>query len=82
VDLTWLFHPVRDIQQTPACAAVYSDRFPDGDRGGNLTHIRVRPHTTILHAWWNELLGTGATGATIGKGGGRSKGRSRGRPPA
>jgi hypothetical protein len=38
--LTWLFHLVGDVHQPLHCTAVYSERFPDGDKGGNLALIR------------------------------------------
>jgi hypothetical protein len=69
VYLTWLFHLVGDIHQPLHCTAVYSERFPEGDRGGNLALIRIpagsRP--TNLHSFWDGLLGTGTTAGDIGK---------------
>src|SRR5262249_44927339 len=67
VYLTWLFHLVGDIHQPLHCTAVYSERFPDGDRGGNLAFIRVGSRPTNLHAFWDGLLGTGTTAGDIGK---------------
>ena len=42
VYLTWLFHLVGDIHQPLHCTAVFSERFPDGDKGGNLARIRIK----------------------------------------
>ena len=67
VYLTWLFHLVGDIHQPLHCTAVYSERFPDGDRGGNLARIRFRSGPTNLHSFWDGLLGTGTTAGDIGK---------------
>jgi hypothetical protein len=67
VSLTWMFQLVEDIHQPLHGTAVYRERFPDGDRGGNLARIRIRPGTTILHSFGNELLGTGTTAGAIGK---------------
>jgi imidazolonepropionase-like amidohydrolase len=67
VYFTWLFHLVGDIHQPLHCTAVYSERFPDGDRGGNLAFIRVGSRPTNLHAFWDGLLGTGTTTGDIGK---------------
>jgi hypothetical protein len=67
VYLTWLFHLVGDVHQPLHCTAVYSERFPDGDRGGNLALIRVRSGATNLHAFWDGLLGTGTTAGDIGR---------------
>jgi hypothetical protein len=67
VYLTWLFHLVGDIHQPLHCTAVYSERFPEGDRGGNLAVIRVRSGPTNLHSFWDGLLGTGTTAGDIGQ---------------
>jgi hypothetical protein len=68
VYLTWLFHLVGDIHQPLHCTAVYSDVFPDGDRGGNLARVRFRSgRPTNLHSFWDGLLGTGTTAGDIGK---------------
>jgi hypothetical protein len=67
VHLTWLFHLVGDIHQPLHCTAVYSERFPEGDRGGNLARIRIRSGPTNLHSFWDGLLGTGTTAGDIDK---------------
>jgi hypothetical protein len=67
VYLTWLFHLVGDIHQPLHCTAVYSERFPDGDRGGNLARIRIRSGPTNLHSFWDGLLGAGTTAGDIDK---------------
>src|SRR5271169_467286 len=56
VYMTWLFHLVGDIHQPLHCTAVYSERFPDGDRGGNLAIVRTRTSSTNLHSFWDGLL--------------------------
>jgi hypothetical protein len=67
VYLTWLFHLVGDIHQSLHCSAVYSERFPEGDKGGNLARIRIRSGPVNLHSFWDGLLGTGTTAGAIGK---------------
>ena len=67
VYLTWLFHLVGDFHQPLHCTAVYSERFPDSDRGGNLARIRIWSGPTNLHSFWDGLLGTGTTVGDIGK---------------
>src|SRR5262249_60223515 len=57
----------RDEAQLPHCTAVYSERFPDGDKGGNLALIRFRSGPVNLHSFWDGLLGTGTTAGAIGK---------------
>src|SRR5207302_6807288 len=66
VYLTWLFHLVGDIHQPLHCTAVYSERFPTGDRGGNLALIRIRSGPVNLHSFWDGLLGTGTNAGDIG----------------
>jgi hypothetical protein len=67
VYLTWLFHLVGDIHQPLHCTAVFSERFPEGDRGGNLAMIRINSKPINLHAFWDGLLGKGITPGAIGK---------------
>jgi hypothetical protein len=67
VYLTWLFHLVGDTHQPLHCNAVYSERFPEGDKGGNLARIRIRSGSVNLHSFWDGLLGTGTTAGAIGK---------------
>jgi hypothetical protein len=67
VYMTWLFHLVGDIHQPLHCAAVFSERFPEGDRGGNLARIRLRTSAVNLHSFWDGLLGRGTSAGDIGK---------------
>ncbi|HEY7328720.1 MAG TPA: S1/P1 nuclease [Gemmataceae bacterium] len=65
--MTWLFHLVGDIHQPLHCTAVFSERFPEGDRGGNLALIRISSKPLNLHFFWDGLLGRGLTAGDIGK---------------
>jgi hypothetical protein len=47
--------------------ALYSDKYPDGDRGGNSIKIRISSSPTNLHSFWDGLLGRGTTAGNIGK---------------
>jgi hypothetical protein len=67
VYLTWLFHLVGDIHQPLHCTAVFSERFPEGDRGGNLARVRAGSGPTNLHWFWDGLLGNETTAEAIGK---------------
>src|SRR5262249_20568397 len=67
VYLTWLFHLVGDIHQPLHCTAVFGERFPDGDRGGNLARIRVTSGPINLHSFWDGLLGRDTGAGAIGK---------------
>ena len=63
---TWLFHLVGDIHQPLHCTSVFSERFPQGDKGGNLALVRPRTGTTNLHSLWDGLPGRGTTAGDIG----------------
>jgi hypothetical protein len=65
--MTWLFHLVGDIHQPLHCTAVFSERFPEGDRGGNLALIRISSNPVNLHSFWDGLLGRGITPGDIGR---------------
>jgi hypothetical protein len=67
VYMTWLFHLVGDIHQPLHCVALYSTKYPKGDKGGNLIRIRISSSPTNLHSFWDGLLGRGATAGNIGK---------------
>lgn len=67
VYLTWLFHLVGDIHQPLHCVALFSDKYPEGDRGGNLIQIRIGSSPSNLHYFWDGLLGRETTVAAIGK---------------
>jgi hypothetical protein len=67
VHLTWLFHLVGDIHQPLHCTSVFSERFPGGEKGGNLALVRPRRGTSNLHSLWDGLPGRGTTAGDIGR---------------
>jgi hypothetical protein len=67
VYLTWLCHLVGDIHQPLHCVALFSDKYPDGDKGGNAIKIRIRSSPVNLHSFWDGLLGRGVTAGSIGR---------------
>jgi hypothetical protein len=67
VFLTWLFHLVGDVHQPLHCTAVFSERFPEGDRGGNLARIRIQSSPVNLHSFWDGLLGREVSASAIAK---------------
>jgi hypothetical protein len=67
VYLTWLFHLVGDIHQPQHCVALFSEKYPEGDRGGNLIRIRVDSDPLNLHSFWDGLLGRELSAPAIGK---------------
>jgi hypothetical protein len=63
--LTWLLHLIGDIHQPLHCTAVFSEQFPNGDKGGNDAFVRIRSSPVKLHAFWEGLLGNGTTAGAI-----------------
>jgi hypothetical protein len=64
--LCWLLHLVGDIHQPLHCTTLFSEEFPEGDRGGNLALLRIgngRP--TKLHPMWDGLLGKSVSVSSI-----------------
>jgi len=55
VCLCWIFHLVGDIHQPMHSTALFSvNRFPEGDKGGNMIHTRPNDN---LHAVWDRFPG-------------------------
>lgn len=60
--LCWLIHLVGDIHQPLHCASLWNEAFPEGDRGGNLSLVRVDGGMPgRLHFIWDALLGDTAS---------------------
>ena len=58
-------HLVGDIHQPLLCTAVFSEQFPNGDKGGNDAFVRIRTSPVKLHAFWDGMLGNGTTAGAI-----------------
>ncbi len=58
VPLCWLAHLVGDVQMPLHAASLFSERFPDGDRGGTRFWVRVTPpgQPINLHYFWDGLI--------------------------
>lgn len=70
-DLVWLEHLVGDVHQPLHAATRVSSSDPQGDHGGNLVKLCAPPCRKELHAFWDDLLGTGssvATAISVGRG--------------
>jgi hypothetical protein len=65
--MCWLFHLVGDMHQPLHTTSMFSEKFPQGDRGGNLVLIRIRTNPVNLHSFWDCLLGNSISVAEIGK---------------
>ena len=64
-DLAWLLHLVGDVHQPLHCATRVSSTDPSGDNGGNKVKVTCTGCAKELHAFWDDLLGTGATAQTV-----------------
>ena len=66
VALCWLLHLVGDIHQPNHSITLFSEEFPQGDRGGNLSLIRIENGDPVkMHFYWDGLLGQYASWPTI-----------------
>jgi S1/P1 Nuclease len=64
--LCWLLHLVGDIHQPLHCAEMFSERFPEGDRGGNLLLVRIgNGRAQPLHPLWDGLFGKSTSWSSI-----------------
>ena len=66
VYLCWLLHLVGDVHQPLHCTALFSGDFPTGDKGGNLSLVKVNGGRVKLHGFWDGLLGRSTSLSSIG----------------
>ena len=57
VALCWVMHLVGDIHQPLHAISMFSQQFPDGDRGGNEIVVRDDDVVMRVHAYWDAALG-------------------------
>ncbi len=57
IALRFLIHLEEDAHQPVHCSSLYSKKFPNGDRGGNLYHIESHIAKN-LHALWDRGVGS------------------------
>jgi hypothetical protein len=69
LSLCWLLHLGGDIHQPLHCVALFSAKFRDGDRGGNLTFMRLKSDgkKVKLHPMWDGLLGNSTSPGALGR---------------
>jgi hypothetical protein len=69
VYLCWLLHLGGDVHQPLHTTALFSEQFPDGDRGGNLAYVVLHDgaNKTKLHPMWDGLLGKSTSVSAIGR---------------
>ena len=54
----WIFHLIADIHQPCHTTSLFTTDFPEGDKGGTLSCIKVEPDGKILklHFLWDDLI--------------------------
>ena len=58
-DLVWLLHLVGDVHQPLHATSRFTADEPNGDRGGNDVALCEKPCRNELHAFWDDVLGSG-----------------------
>src|SRR4051812_44447936 len=53
VALCWMMHLVGDVHQPLHAISMYSQEYPDSDRGGNGEVVRGNDNVMRLHAYWD-----------------------------
>ncbi len=58
IALSWLFHLTGDVHQPLHTTSLFTTEYPQGDRGGNLFHIKVKQDSKPinLHKFWDDLI--------------------------
>jgi hypothetical protein len=58
IALCWLFHLTGDIHQPLHAVSLFGERWPQGDRGGNLFWVKpgVVDRAVNLHAFWDDVV--------------------------
>ncbi len=64
-DLNWLLHLVGDLHQPLHCINRITKGLPDGDSGGNAVKIYDTEPPTLLHSYWDEVLGIERNPASV-----------------
>jgi hypothetical protein len=59
--LRLLIHYVGDMHQPFHNGDLYSETYPDGDKGGNLVELKYHYSVDELHALWDKLMYTQRT---------------------
>ena len=67
IALCWVLHLVGDMHQPLHMTTRYSALFPQGDRGGNSSHVVVPPSHASLnyHSFWDGLILSGPKGDNL-----------------
>lgn len=62
--LSWLVHLIGDLHQPLHAASLFTDAYPNGDKGGNDFYVRPNQAGVRLHGVWDGLLGSSANPRT------------------
>ena len=56
--ICWVFHVLQDVHQPLHAAQIFSEAFPDGDRGGSRSFVKIEPdaQATTFHRFWDESV--------------------------
>lgn len=57
VALSWVVHLVGDLHQPLHNSELYDERFPNGDRGGNLYQVVLGQEALSFHYLWDSAGG-------------------------
>jgi S1/P1 Nuclease len=60
VMLSYLIHLIGDEHQPLHCESLFTDAYPNGDRGGNDFNVMPANEPVGLHGIWDSLLGSSA----------------------
>jgi hypothetical protein len=67
IALCWMLHLIGDIHQPLHATALFSNDFPEGDRGGNLFIVDLNNKQIVLHTYWDTLLGVSNSPGVVNK---------------
>jgi len=62
--LSWLVHLIGDEHQPLHCESLFTDAYPNGDKGGNDFYVKPNQAAVRLHGIWDGLLGSSANPRT------------------
>ena len=65
IALCWYLHLLGDIHQPLHAVTLVTDKYPQGDRGGNLVRVNINGSEQNLHSWLDGRLGGYRSGPTI-----------------
>jgi hypothetical protein len=66
IALCWVMHLIGDIHQPLHCCSLLSETFPTGDKGGNMSMVRIdNGEPGKLHPMWDGLLGKATAPSSI-----------------